>query len=431
MRVPTFLGLIILFALSRFFIFFNPPCCYSDVTADYERYANMWRYGLEPYYEHLYEYPPATIPVLSLPLELDQQGIGKYYSNYRLQILIVDTIFFVFLLFTVKRLAEKWDWFEQHWAFGVIAYILLSTAAKNFWYEGLDLLFTATITTSFMIWVWLDPRKLLTKIISWTFFWLSTAIKFLTAPLLIPLGLLLHNDLKKNILAVTIGFILIWGVPLVYYRSALSVSFYHNNARPIKYASFPSHIIQWINTYTHTEEQVQMAPDFEYVGPVSSRVTAANKVVFPLALLLFLIWSSFLILKSDFHLKNLPKLVLQGKKLSPPDQFFIALRTYGLYVFTLFLTAKIFSQPFHIWYLPLIALLPLKRKSFFVFYGAFALMVLLDTTETFRVGTELQIWQGIPLKMIRDSLRFVPMIYLLFAFFKLENITLEPGKDSK
>ena len=52
MRKFSLLLIIALFIASRVYVFLNPPLYYSDVTADYERYANIWRYGLTPYLEH-------------------------------------------------------------------------------------------------------------------------------------------------------------------------------------------------------------------------------------------------------------------------------------------------------------------------------------------------------------------------------------------
>jgi len=58
--ILIFLG----FFLGRFYVLNNPPPYYSDVNHDYQRYANMWHYGLTPYLKHFYEYPPATLPIL-------------------------------------------------------------------------------------------------------------------------------------------------------------------------------------------------------------------------------------------------------------------------------------------------------------------------------------------------------------------------------
>lgn len=66
----------ILFLLSRWYILANPPVNYSDVFHDYRRYAQMWQSGITPYFKHLYEYPPLTIPLLYLPEALNQLTIG-------------------------------------------------------------------------------------------------------------------------------------------------------------------------------------------------------------------------------------------------------------------------------------------------------------------------------------------------------------------
>ncbi|MDA1079246.1 MAG: hypothetical protein O2840_00985 [bacterium] len=407
--------IIFLFAFSRLFIFLNPPQYYSDVTADYERYANMWRYGLTPYLEHLYEYPPASVPLLSLPLTFDQAGFGKYYSNYRLQIVVIDILFFLFLLQYIYRQKMKYG------AAGLLGYIALTTFAKDFLYEGLDLAFSASYIAGVLILSKQKDSSLLQIFAAWTLFWLSTAIKFLTFPLIIPL--FFATMWKKNALTKTsvirtsiiacCSFLLVWGVPLAVYRSSLSVSFVHNFGRPIKYASFPAHVIRWVNTFTESESQNMVAPDFEYVGPVSKQVTRWVSIIFPLAILAFLIWSSVLYFRQ--------KSFTQKSK----QTYLIA--TFGTYVFLLFITAKTFSQPFHIWYLTLLPILAFKqtRESLLVL-ATMLLLVVLDTTTLLAVHSEFKLFAVIPLGLMRDSLRFIPMFGFIWYFLRYHETHSRP-----
>lgn len=410
MKTKIFL-LVLFFAVTRFYVFNNPPKNYSDVTADYERYANMWRYGLTPYREHLYEYPPATIPLLSIPLSLDQAGVGKYYSNYRAQILFVDFVLFFVLLYYLSKSRHTF-WFQQ-----LFLYIFLTAVAKDFLYEGLDLIFTGTFIVSILIASGGKKLSFTRAVTSWIFFWLSVALKFLTAPLLVPLGLaMLVRKKKLNFKSVafvaatlSIGFLLVWIVPLVKYRSSLSVSVVHNLQRPMKYASFPSHLIRWADTFTNSESQVMEAPDFQFVGPMSEKITKIDKVVFPLSLLFFIAWTSLRIVKIE-------KYNISINKHSASQITSYLLSSYGLYIFVLFLTAKTFSQPFHVWYLPLLALLPLKKLgSLMIIFSLALLMVLLDTTPLLGIRSDYLFFNTIPISLVRDSLRFLPMFY--FAWF--------------
>ncbi len=435
--------IVVAFIISRAYIYSFPPASYSDVTADYERYANMWKYGLTPYLEHLYEYPPATIPLLSIPLELDLMGFGTYYPNYRAQILIIDVIFFFFLLKTFLRL----DWRKKIGLHGLLWYILLTTFGKNFFYEGIDLAFTASIFVAITSMIFFKKDTWISRTIIWTLFWLSTALKFLTLPFMVPLWLITRTGNKKDFFVPLLGFLLVWGIPLGLYRSSLQVSFVFNNARPIKYASFPAHIIKWINLYTQSEQQRMVAPDFEYVGPVSDVVTKINKIVFPLALLLFLLWTGHETLiskyadekkkntekKSVSHIRKYPlkallfvkslifKESLKPKKISPSTQVFLLLKMYGVYVFLLFITAKIFSQPFHIWYMPFVVLFPfLPKKLKYVAISSMFLMVLLDMTELLHTKVDSEF-----IKQLRSSLRFIPMFIMVWIFSKQRLSDLE------
>lgn len=411
MKIKIF-SLILLFAITRFYVFNNPPASYSDVTADYERYANMWRYGLTPYTEHLYEYPPATIPLLSLPLSLDQAGIGKYYQNYRTQILVVDTLLFLALLYYLSKSKYRF-WFQQ-----LFLYILLTAIAKDFLYEGLDLVFTGTFILSILVAT--SGKKLtpLRAIISWGFFWISVALKFLTAPLLVPLGLgmilrkkkLDLNSISFVLATLLIGFLIVWIIPLIKYRSSLSVSFVHNFQRPMKYASYPSHVIRWVDTFTHSESQIMKAPDFQFVGPVSEKITNIDKIVFPLSLLGFITWVALAVMKIGKGKINLNKTTILE------IQHYL-LNSYGLYIFILFLTAKTFSQPFHIWYLPVIALLPFEKvKILLLVFALSLLMVLLDTTSLLGIKSDYLFFNQFPIALVRDSLRFLPMFYFVWFF---------------
>src|SRR3989344_4260816 len=119
------------FFLTRIYILFNPPANYSDVFHDYRRYASMWASGITPYFEHLYEYPPATLPLLYVPEMLNRANIGHYYENYRLQIFLLDILisYFIFrqIIGLITRPAVK--------IFALVFYNLASLVAKDFFYE--------------------------------------------------------------------------------------------------------------------------------------------------------------------------------------------------------------------------------------------------------------------------------------------------------
>lgn len=410
----------LLFLLSRWYVFENGPKYYSDVKADYERYANMWRYGLTPYLKHLYEYPPATIPLLSLPLTLDQAGIGKYYPNYRAQIMLLDVAFFIYLIFIIQKI----PWLEKRWVEVLLFYIVLTTLSKEFLYEGLDLVFTACATISITLAILIKQKNFIIQVLIWFFFWLSTSIKFLTLPLIAPLFLLITSGtLTKRILACVIGFLLVWGLPLALYRSSLQVSFVHNGNRPIKYAAFSAHIIRWVNSFTHTEQQRMVAPDFEYQGPVSEQVTAINKIVFPAGLLILLFYFTYYIHTKiaplPVNLGEIKKFLTATGTANPKRIVAFGLLFYSVYIFYLFIFAKIFSQPFHIWYIPPLILFPFaNKKTWYSVILLCILMIMLDLTTWLHVKGNYMVFGKIEAGLLRDVFRFVPMFIISYFLFR-------------
>ncbi len=368
------------FFLSRIYVLLNPPSSYSDVFQDYRRYAQMWASGLTPYLKHLYEYPPVTIPVLYLPEVLNRLNIGHYWENYRLEIFIFDAIISFFILKKIIELKTK----TSIKVAAIIFYSLSPAIAKDFFYEGIDWIFIGSLCLAIIF----SAKKLL----FWLLFWLSTGIKFLTGPLALVW-------VKKDWFKVIAGFILIWGVPLIIFRSSLSVMLVYNNARGIKYAAFPSFVIETINYFTNTETRLNQPPDFQLQGPISD---VANKVVafiFPLSLLLVLAW---------------------GRK-NKLDSYAGMIKISLVYFLTMFFTAKIFSQPFHLWYVPLLALYPFKSsKQQLTMMGVALVLLIVDTTPWIKVNEQLMVIEPLRLKFFSYLfLRYLPMGVLLWQSIKL------------
>ncbi len=383
----------LLFLISRIYILKFPPPFYSDVFHDYRRYAEMWQSGIIPYFKHLYEYPPATIPLLYLPQVLNRMNIGHYYENYRLQIFFLDTLIFIFILKTISQLRVKT--LSKYLALGF--YLIGSMIAKDFFYEGIDLVFTGSLALTLIFF----NRRLL----FWFLFWLSTSLKLLTAPLAAPYFFMKKLSFFKELKTAILGFLLVWGLPLVIFRSSLSVMFFFHNQRGLKYASFPSFIVETINYFTQTEVRLNLPPDFQLTGPVSDVATKIVGIVFPLSILMVIGYALYII----FIRKNY-------------NNYIFSLKLALIYIFTIFLTAKIFSQPFHIWFLPLIALFPfqsIKKQLIFMLLGIWLLII--DTTPWIRVNESLMILNPLPLKFFTYSLRFLPMFILLGLSYKLPN----------
>jgi len=132
----------------------------------------------------------------------------------------------------------------------------------------------------------------------------------------------------------------------------------YNNARGIKYASFPSFIVETINQFTQSETRRNEPPDFELVGPVSDQAEKIVGIIFPLSCLLVLLYVRTL-----------------------PCSYPVAVKISLIFFLTMFFTAKIFSQPFHLWYVPLLTLFPFKStKLQLSMLGLALLLLIVDTT---------------------------------------------------
>ena len=401
---------------SRAFVLNFPPLHYSDVSHDYERYANMWHYGYPPYFKHFYEYPPATIPLLWVPLMIDQMGVGTYYLNYRVEIFLLDILLFLLIFKLVARVFTS----PLSRVIALLFYLIAPMVAKDFFYEGIDLAFIGSLTAALIFSFLLSQKKFLNRVLFWSLFWLSTAIKFMSLPLIVPYFYLRKMKWKKEVLACILGFFIIWGIPLVIFRSALSVSFVFHAQRHLKYASFPSFIVETVNQFTDTEMRIDEPPDFQLAGPVSNKVEQAFDIIFPLSIILFLLYSLIKILKprsiKDFYDELFFK---KERYLKKHFQFALGTKITLIYIFTLFLTGTIFSQPFHIWYLPLIAVFPFKKVRIQLIFMALVLcLLIMDTTPWIRFSEDINPFTAQFLAFIG---RFLPMILLLFLSFSLQD----------
>ncbi|NMC36436.1 hypothetical protein GYA49_05330 [Candidatus Beckwithbacteria bacterium] len=429
MKLPKKLSkatiLTILFLLSRIIILLFPPAHYSDVTHDYERYANMWWYGMPPYLEHYFEYPPATIPFLIFPLLLDQLGVGKYYLNYRLGIFAFDCLLFVFIVKAFKKL--KLSEFSQR--ISLLFYIVGGLIVKDFLYEGIDLLFAGLLAISLISILLYDQAKIRNRISFWTIFFFSGAIKFMSLPLLPLFFLSKKLSFKKELLALLIGGILIWGGPLFMYRSSLSVSVVFHMGRPLKYSSIGSNLIEGINLFTHSEHRVEEPPDFQMAGPVSNTMNRVFGIIFPVSILGVLSYGLWKLIKIQKHkniLEGFWELLKKPITISNVQIFQLLLKISLVYILTLFITGKVFSQPFSIWLLPLLAVTgfkSLKQKKTVLIAGL--LFMLLLSSSIPQIPKIILPFLGAGYDLCKDYIRIGLMFYLLWLSFELPEKTYE------
>lgn len=410
--------LIIAFLATRIYVYYHPPYDerkpegfrgYSDVKFDYERYANIWWYGLPPYLKYMYEYPPGAIMPTIFPLFLDQKGVGKYYPNYRMQIMVFDVILFIFLLNYWKKEKRR----EINKILGLGFYVIGGLIAKDFLYDGLDLLFSGSLAIGLIFF-----RR---KILSWIFFWLSVAVKLMSVPLFAvyfsirglskKLKKMIDAEFIKEAKAMVLGMIIIWGVPLIIFRTSLSVILTYNLRRSFKYCSFPYFIVETINAFTKTEVKIDKPPDFSLSGPYSEIVLTIFNIILPVVILGIIGYTLLIIYKKKDYDKRL-----------------LAMKMSMVYIFAFFLSSKIYSQPFPIWTIPLVSLWPFKSVKRQVKMMMFCLLlIVIDTTNYLNLGTFglRTFWGPLTYGFLRSVVKFGTMAVLLVESLRLPVIKVK------
>lgn len=331
----------VLFFISRFYIWKFPPN-FTDVFYSYYDYARLWSEGYIPYLKHLFEYPPANIPLFYLPWLINRTKLITYLTFYRFIIFLADSFIFFLIIKTLKKLKVK----KIGFYIAVIYYILAILKAKDFVYDSMDLVFISTFFLSLIL-LKLKKQSQTTRFFSWFFFWLSTAFKYITFPLVIPyLMMKKGKDFKNQLLMSVLAFFVVWGAPLIIFRSSLSVSFVYHFKRGFQVESVPANIIRLINSWTKSEHYIEVFKNYDIVGPVTTKLTPFLSLMFPLAMLGFFIYS----------LKKSLVLVKKGNFDDYKERLKFALQ----YLFLFLLTGKVFSTPFHLWLPPLLAIYPFK-----------------------------------------------------------------------
>lgn len=405
-----FLSFLLFFA-SRIFVLINHPNVFTSsdfsvVKSDYERYANIWWYGIPPYFKHLYEYPPATIPLLITPLALDLWGFGIYYFNYRYQVFFLEFIIYFFLLKGLNKIYPT-QFFQKISA--VFFYNLAPLIASPFWYDSIDLVFIGSLCLGLISLILVPKPSLKSKILFWSLFWLSVSIKLITLPLLLPFFLINKERFKEEFKALSMGFLIIWGVPLAIFRSSLSVFLYFHTKRPLHSSSFPAYIVYTLNHFTKSEQMINL----EWFGKLSQKALIYSSLALIIVTTLAFLW-------------GIKKYISNNKT----NRYFLMIRVSLVYLLGFIMAAKIFSPPFNIWYVLLLTILPIqniKIQSLLYFSALFSLVF--NTTNIVKLPETIMIypftWQ-----YLRHIFRFVPILLMTYLILN-ENLGSKKGKLPK
>jgi len=152
---------------------------------------------------------------------------------------------------------------------------------------------------------------------------------------------------------------------------------------------------------SRTEKRSDLPPDFSWVGPVSTSAKKVVDTVYPVSLLIVLAWSSVLIFKTEkpkgkVLSTDVVKQFFKANELSSQTKHSLLLTIYFVYFLTSFLTAKIYSNPFLLWVLPMLIIYrwttPLKRNIYFICTLVWGVMELTPFLSAQNLGLATMTW---------------------------------------
>lgn len=373
--------LLVLFFATRFLIWYAQPTDFTEIIYSYMPYAHLWASGVTPYRQQWYEYPPLTIPLFYAPHFIDRETHDhwwhlNYSQVYRLIVLSVDCGLF----WVIWKTLERWRVKPAIFTTAVVYYCLITLKAHDFLYDSMDWVFVASIVAGIGVGDALRERTY-SAIPPWLGLWVGTGLKYLNAPLAAPFALRSWFAEKKKWwqltrtrgwLLASIGgtFLVVWTIPLILFRSSLSVSLVYHQLRGLQIDTTGALIARTATLFTHSEQFVEAYKNYEVSGPISAQILRLTQLVFALSLSVFIAGSSYLAFKQT-------PLSLAGalKNREGVWQVWLVLGYFLVFL----LTAKVASRPFFLWFIPLITLFPFQTsRDQWWFIGPSALFITLS-----------------------------------------------------
>jgi len=393
--IPVFL--IGFYIISRIYIWQNPPPAFSEIIYSYMPYAHLWASGTRPYLDVIFEYPPHTIPLFYLPHLIDMATLHtvfhlNYSEAYRLQILFVDILIFILIWVNLSKFKVN----MKVKSLGLIFYILATSKANHFIYDSMDIVFSGAVLLSVI------SNNLFKNIkgllASWIGYFLAFGLKYINAPL--GLILLFFNKVKfkQNLLIAVFTFVMLWSLPLLYFRSSLSVSFFYHSVRGLQIDSTGATASRIIDNFTKSETIIEQYKNYDITGPVSTVIKKIFDLIFPLSIALYLIWAINLTFKH-----NHSKLLLLYLSIG--------------YLLLFLITGKVLSRPFILWLIPLLTAYPYPNLKTALRY-LISYLVIVVLTTTFIPRTDLLLFNSdLWINIIKTSI----FIYLFISWIKMKD----------